>query len=354
MDEPLRDAGLAVGILAIVATMGSVFSTLVVPRMSSARMLRAITHALGRLVAPPLHLLRSFSAQDRVLAIVGPLGIVVLFLAWVGLVVVGFGLIVWWATGRTLGHSIATASASVYTIAVVSGVVALEIAYLPALYAAFADRETEVTLLATRAGVPAWGPELLARHHRFSTMAELPGLYSTWERWAAAVAESHANYPTLMWLRSPQPLRSWLTALTAVLDAAALQDAVTPGVAPRQARLCLQMGTNCLRSLAAALRIPYDADPLPTDPVRLTYEEFLEGIDRLERAGLPFERTPSEAWRHFRGWRVNYEGIVDALTAVFVPPPSPWFPERVWLGKAVLPRVLNRTPDDPEASLPRT
>ncbi len=37
-------------------------------------------------------------------------------------------------------------------------VVALEIAYLPALYNAFSTRETEVTLLATRSGTPSLGP----------------------------------------------------------------------------------------------------------------------------------------------------------------------------------------------------
>ncbi len=44
-------------------------------------------------------------------------------------------------------------------------VIALEIAYLPALYNAFAARETEVTLLEGRGGAPAWGPEILARHY---------------------------------------------------------------------------------------------------------------------------------------------------------------------------------------------
>ena len=42
-------------------------------------------------------------------------------------------------------------------------VVGLQIGYLPTLYSAFNRRETEVTLLVARAGLPAWGPELLAR-----------------------------------------------------------------------------------------------------------------------------------------------------------------------------------------------
>ena len=42
-------------------------------------------------------------------------------------------------------------------------VVALQVGYLPTLYAAFNRRETEVTLLLARAGSPPWGPELLLR-----------------------------------------------------------------------------------------------------------------------------------------------------------------------------------------------
>ena len=48
-----------------------------------------------------------------------------------------------------------------------------------------------------RGGTPAWGPEILARHYWLDTMDELPPLYADWERWASAVSESHANYPGL-------------------------------------------------------------------------------------------------------------------------------------------------------------
>jgi hypothetical protein len=231
-------------------------------------------------------------------------------------------------------------------------VIALEIAYLPTLYQAYAQRETEVTLLAIRAGTPAWGPEVLARHHWFKVTSELHELWGTWERWAAAVAESHANYPSLMWFRSPVPARSWLTALVAMMDSAAMADAVAPKATPRSGRLCLTQGIGCLRSLSNALNVEFVRDPLPSDPIRLTYEEFLEGTDRLEQVGYPFERTPEEAWPHFKGWRVNYESMVDALTTQVMPPPAPWFLDRPRLGRTEWPRILNRTPDDPQGRKP--
>jgi hypothetical protein len=152
-----------------------------------------------------------------------------------------------------------------------------------------------------------------------------------------------------MWFRSPVPWRSWLTAIAAMLDAAALQDAINPGSAPRQARQCIQMGVYMLRSLADALHIAYDPDPLPNAPVRLTYEEYLVGIERLVQVEFPFERTPEEAWRHFSGWRVNYEPLIDALSVTVMAPPAPWMLKRPLVGEVVFPKVLDRTPDDPEA-----
>ena len=113
---------------------------------------------------------------------------------------------------------------------------------------------------------------------------------------------------------------------------------MSPELAPREARLCLSMGTNCLRSMAGALHIPYDRDPLPTAGIRLTRAEFDEGFRRLEDRGFPLERDADEAWRHFQGWRVNYEPIVDALTLLVVPPPAPWFLARPELGAAEWPR----------------
>jgi hypothetical protein len=287
---------------------------------------------------------------------------------WLCLLIVGFALIIWWDAGDDFASALGIAGSSVFTLGIATArdsgpmtleilaaglgllIIALEIAYLPALYNQFATRETLVTLLSSRAGTPAWGPEILARHFWLDTMDELPPLYGDWERWAATVSESHANYPALMWFRSPVSTRSWLLGLVAMMDSAALYHSVNPTLTPREARLCLSMGTNCLRSMAGALHIPYDSDPLPTTAIRLTRAEFDEGFKRLEEVAFPLERDADESWRNFQGWRVNYEPIVDALTSLMVPPPAPWFLVRPKLGQAQWPIVRNRTPDEPEGS----
>ena len=367
MGEGVRIVGFVAGLVIVALTASSVFTTLVVPRASSSRLLRSISKWLARGSSRILRRTSTYEAKDRIMAVVGPLAMVLLFVVWLALVIVGFGLIEWWPSGSDLGHSLAVAGSSVFTLGIANEqlhgseaiefvgagtgllIIALEIAYLPTLYAAFSARETEITLLGTRGGIPAWGPEILARHHWFNNTSELPELYRAWERWAAAVTESHTNYPSLMWFRSPVPWRFWLTAMTAMLDSAALNDAPCPTTAPRHGRIYLQMGTNCLRGLAGVLRVPFDPDPLPTTPIRLTYDEYLEGIDRLREVGYPMERSPEEAWPHFSGWRVNYESIVDGLTPIVMPPPAPWFLARPGIGETHFPRVLNRTPDDPHA-----
>ncbi len=368
MESVLRPAALVVGIAVIAGTALSVFTALVVPRVTSSRVMRTIARVLNGSARRLVPRLPSYEARDRLMSFTGPAAMVSLFAAWLVLLIVGFGLITWWASGKDFGDAVAIAGSSVFTLGIVSGpepeartveivasevgllVVALEIAYLPALYNAFATRETEVTLLATRSGTPAWGPEILARHHMLDNIDELPPLYADWERWAAAVSESHANYPALIWFRSPVASRGWLPSLVAMMDSAALYHSVSPEQTPRQARLCLTMGTKCLRSMALALGIPYEGDPLPTAGIRLTWEEFVEGYRRLEEVNFPVERDPEESWRHFQGWRINYESIVDDLTRLTLPPPAPWLLPQPVMGVVEWPGVRNRTPDHPEGA----
>jgi len=128
----------------------------------------------------------------------------------------------------------------------------------------------------------------------------------------------------LIHLRSPLPMRHWLIALLAVLDAAALQLALNPSMPQGEARLCLRAGFTCLRELARIERISFDADPAPEARIGLGYEEFGYGIVRMRSQGYPMERTPEQAWPHFRGWRVNYESIVYELAYRLDAVPALW------------------------------
>ena len=207
-------------------------------------------------------------------------------------------------------------------------IVALQIAYLPALYSSFNRRESLVALLESRAGVPAWGPELLARHQLVGINDTLPDLYAAWEGWAADVAESHTTYPVLLLFRSPEPWYSWLLGLIAVLDAAAMHLALAPSQASSQARLCLRMGFTLLNRIATTLRWEVDLDPNPEGPIDLTFAEFDRAVIMLVGVGFATERSAEEAWADFRGWRVNYESVAYRLADRLTVPPAPWSGQR--------------------------
>ncbi len=341
----MRIFELAVGAGVAAAAWLSVVASLVMPR----GLRSSYTRLVHGVVRWPFQFLAdrcsTYDAKDRVLAWAAPMAILVTLISWLGLFLVGFGLLLAGASGLGFNAAFREAGSSLFTLgfassdrdrltfldfcAAASGPVAigLQIGYLPALYTAYSRREAEVTLLQARAGVPAWGPEILYRHVQVTGLLEnLPDLYRGWERWAAEISESHTNYPVLIHFRSPQPNRNWLIALLAVNPNNPNSGAM---------RIGLRGGFNCLRDIAHMERIPYDPDPDPDSDIQLTYADFCQGIDILRYGNYPMERGPEEAWPHFRGWRVNYEATAYALAYRIDAVPAPWSGPRRTPGQIV-------------------
>jgi len=355
------------GALLVVMTWMSVITTLVVPRRSRDRTSRLVDRAVNALYGAATRRVRDYRTRDRRLTSQAAITILAQLTTWLILLYLGFSLLLLAFDDK--GDAFAQAGSSLFTLgyagprgasltvidylASASGlvVVALQTGYLPSLYAAFNRRETEVTLLLARAGIPAWGPEILARtRFGFTTKddgAVMDDFYLQWERWAADVSESHTNYPVLTRFRSPVELSSWLVALVAVLDSAALWMALAPSTVPAvQARLCLRMGFTTLRGIAETIGVPdVDHDPDPDGELQLTYEEYLEGVARIGSTTFRMDLSPEEAWPDFRGWRVNYEGVAYALMDRLHAVPGPWTGPRSTGDTPVdVQRPTNRTP----------
>ena len=333
----------ALGLLIVLGTVVSVLFTLVLPRQPAGiqRVTLLVNRSVRLVFVAMSRLARSYEAKDAILAPTAPVALLVQLLFWAVALVLGFGLMLY-AAVHSVGDGLLQALTALFTVgAVHTGgrpdegidiavgaiwvvIVALQIAYLPALYSSYSTRESLVALLESRAGQPAWGPELLARHQLVGITDTLPELYQDWEVWSADVAESHTTYPILLLFRSPEPWLSWLTGLLAVLDAAAMHLAVAPDGAPSQARLCLRMGFTLLQRVATSLGWKVDLDPDPGGPIDLTLEEFEEAVAMLAATGFAMERTAEEAWPDFRGWRVNYETLAYRLADRLVAPPAPW------------------------------
>jgi hypothetical protein len=344
-------AGLAIVLL----TSASVLFTIVLPReprgsqrlsVWALRVVRLVFLGLSRAV-------RTYEAKDRLLAPTAPVALVAQLLFWAGLYIVGYAMLLA-ATTHDFGAGLVQSTESVFTVGTIDTaghrraaidvaagatwvvIVALQIAYLPTLYATYNRRESLVAKLESRAGLPAWGPELLARHQLVGIIDTLPDFYSSWEQWSAEVAESHTTYPVMRLFRSPEPWYSWLIGLLAVLDGAAMHLAVSPTTASSQARLCLRMGFTALNRIAKTAGFVVDPDPNPEGPILLTFEEFEHAVKMLRDVGFPLERSAEEAWPQFRGWRVNYEPAAYFLADRFTAPPAPWSGQRRHLRAGVV------------------
>jgi hypothetical protein len=335
--------GAALGLLVLLSTLMSVVTSLVLPRLGSSRIQKYAGRGTIKVFSGISHRFDTYEERDRFLALQAPIYLIVILAIWLGALLIGFALMLWplMKTGGFV-HALTVSGSSLFTLgfatengaaprllvfaAAAAGlwIVALQIAYLPVLYGAFNRREVLVTLLDSRAGSPAWGPELLARSELVDMVQNLGSLYQRWEEWAADVAETHASYPVLIWFRSPHPYRSWVIGLLAVMDAAAMQLATQPLIAPSEARAFLRMGYMCLRDIATVVGVAYDSDPKPGDPIQLTEDNYQDAIHHLEHVGWKMQRSAAESWVHFRGWRVNYESLAYRIADAVNAPPALW------------------------------
>jgi hypothetical protein len=365
-----RSLALAAGAAIFALTWTVVIFTIVLPRGQSGpgRVSTMVTRTVRLFFATIARLTRSYERKDAILAPIGPFAVLAQLVVWLALFGVAFVLMLTTYTHH-LGSAISQAGAAMFTlgqaptgrltndtVTTIAGatgfvVIGLQIAYLPSLYAAFNRREALTTMLTSRAGEPAWGPEILIRHQLVGITDALPDFYASWEQWAAEVSESHVSYPVLLLFRSPDPWSSWVLSLLSVMDAAAMHLALQPATAPSQARMSLRMGYVALRRISDSLGWQFDDDPLPDGPLELTFEEFAAAVALLADSGFPIERDAASAWPHFRGWRVNYEDLAYRWANRVVAPAAPWSGHRPGIaGGAIAPRrPSHRSPDDPYA-----
>jgi hypothetical protein len=305
-----------VGLAIVALTVVSVLFILVLPRQPSGlERISLVVNRTVRLVFVGLsRLAKTYEGKDAILAPTAPVALVAQLLFWATSLIVGFALMLV-PTTHSFWQGLTQALTALFTVGAIHKggaanlgidiaagatwvvIVALQIAYLPSLYNSFSRREGLVAMLESRAGSPAWGPE---------------------------VTESHTTYPVLMLFRSPEAWLSWMIGLLAVLDAGAMQLALSPSSAPSQARLCLRMGFTLFNRVAVSMGWEVDPDPDPEGPIELDYEEFARAVERLAGYGFAMERTAQEAWADFRGWRVNYENSAYRLANHFTAPPAPW------------------------------
>jgi hypothetical protein len=288
--------------------------------------------------------------RESVLSYYGPSSLILLLMIWAGGMVIGFALI-FYALGSpfndTMQHSgfrtdlyvsgttiftlglgdVVPLSAATRALTILEagtglGFLAAVMGYFPVLYGAFSRREVSIALLDARAGSPPTASELLARHSHEGESEALGILLIEWERWSAELLESHISYPVLCYFRSQHTNQSWLSALTAILDASSLLIAGVQGHEARQAQLTFAMARHALVDLAQIFSLA----PVQNAPDRLPRKRYETLYGLLCQSGVSVCRD-DRSFERLAELRALYEGYAEALSNHLNMPLPPWMPE---------------------------
>jgi len=335
------------GLITVILTLFSALSTFVLPRSARSQLNRIVFGLLRRIFNFILHFAKTYPRRDAIMAYYAPIGLMLLLPTWYILISIGYaamycalGVGDLFAVFRLSGSSLIglgfEASETlfvtllVFTEAVIGLIlVAMLIAYLPTMYAAFSRREQVVNMLEVRAGSPPSALEMLLRFNRIHGLEKLSDYWKTWEAWFADVEESHTTLPALIFFRSPRPENSWVTAVGAVLDAASITLSAVEIPYDASAALCIRAGYLALRRVANYFDIPNPQNPhYPENPICVDREEFDDILNQLAAAGLPIKTDREQAWRDFAGWRVNYDRALILTCGLVMAPYASWSSDR--------------------------
>lgn len=285
--------------------------------------------------------------RERWLGGFAPLEILVLLVAWVLVLIIGFALIdlafgadfnpplqdlgtAVYAAGTgllTIGFGDIVPTAPVTRLIVIGsaglglGTVALVITYLFSLYGSFQRREVLVTMLDARAGAPPSGVALLETSQRTGLMDDLPALFGDWERWAAEVLDSHVAYPILGYFRSSHDNESWVASLGAMLDAAVLILTTVEGQPRGRAEMLVAIGVHLVEDVSSFFGFSNDGR------VGVERTEYDAARLRLEAAGFKLE-GPDVGWILFAQIRARYASRLNELAGFWMTPPALWVGDR--------------------------
>lgn len=312
---------LVLGFVLLGAVLLDSFQTIILPRRPVVRfrLTRLFLLATWIPYTQLVHMVRDHRRREQLYSFYGPLSLLLLFIMWAITLLTAFALIYFalhlpfadpWHPATTLNRlrscfyvsgstlftlglgDVVPATHAARFLAVVEagtglGFIALVIGYVPVLYTAFSTREREVALLDARAGSPPTAGELLLRHQFDGGNQALTELLAEWERWCATMLETHISYPILCYYRSQHDNQSWLSALTAVLDACALLITAVEGPAQRQAQLTFATGRHVLVDIGHVFHREKVEQQLREGRfTRLNEDEFSRLCDLLREAGM--------------------------------------------------------------------
>jgi hypothetical protein len=365
----LRVVAILAAVLLLTGVLWDVFETVVLPRRVAHRfrLTRAYVLSTWHAWSALARRVPLIERRESVLAIFGPVALLVLLALWVSLLIVAYALLLWGlgsplavaggaaagfgadlyfsgTTVLTLGlgdvipHTGPARAVAVLEVGTGFGMLALVIGYLPVLYQAFSRRETRISLLDAHAGSPPTAGTLLLRHPPNRRAERLIAILAEWETWSAELLETHLSYPLLAYYRSQHENQSWVAALAVILDACTLVLVCERGLVRdeelmEQATFTFAIARHAAVDLAQIFRQPPPRLRMtPTDAKngRLSSAENARLRDLLATVGSTFDAGADGVAEGSEGrldqLRALYEPYLDGLAEYLLMPLPPWVP----------------------------
>lgn len=286
--------------------------------------------------------------RESLIAIFGPLSMILLFAIWGLSLVLGFGFLQWSLPHRqhpptplsremdlsanaffTLGTDEQSSCSQLSLVLIFIeaatgfGFIALMVSYLPVLYSHFAQRDARLVQLGARAGVPANAGTVLIRYASLKNSFDLELWLAEWERWAADLVETHSAYPMLAFYRSQHENQSWLATLGVLLDLTTLMLVVGPEEFFMSASGAFVSSRRVLEEIC----VSWGVTPLPKDKLspRVAQEHrvaVMEWLKATKWAASQTEEDPS-----LEELVQSYEPKLQALSQYLLLPLPRLFPE---------------------------
>lgn len=334
-----------IGLFIVFRTVNSAIKAFITPRATDTWLTRAIFAAVFAIFRFRVRN-QTYQERDRIMAFFAPITLFLYPFVMLVLILIGY-MFIYWALGLdslyevfklsgssllTLGY--ASQESVIFKIFEFSQamlgliLVALLIAYLPTMYAAFSRRETNVALLESYAGTPPTLAEFIARSHRNNELTQLRPVWTDWQLWFAELEESHTSLAPLSFFRSTQPEQSWVTAAGVVLDTASFMLAAVNIPFEPKAAFLVRTGYIALNRIAQFFQVDFVDAPDQDATISVSKNEFLDVFDMLRSQGVPMVTDREQAWQDFHGWRINYDTALLSLAALTMAPYAQWISDR--------------------------
>jgi hypothetical protein len=343
---------LAIGLTLVWIVLRDLFVGVIVPRPA-----RGVLRPSNLLVEWSWHAWRWIGnrspdvvTREGRLGAFGPAALILLLVAWVVGLIIGYGLILDAVrnqispappnTGTTLYFSAISFLTIGYgdfvpvgpmarAVAIIEGatglgVVAVVISLLFSLYGSFQKREELIITLDALAGAPPSGVVLLENSLHNDMLDKLAATFEDWMSWSAEVLESHLAYPILAYFRSSHDNESWISGIGAVLDATVLVLTTVEDVPRGPARLMYNVGTHLVEDLSWFFKTSHSHE------VGIERFEFNQACQRLEEAGFT-TTDPEIAWAKFSQLRAAYAIPLNEMGRYWSIPPALWIGDRSYL-----------------------